>query len=397
MRDRRYLGLFSFNFLRNPVAGLTLDVFGNWQYRRYQDPEFYLGGIDDTHDNATVGTDLNLNRLDDFSILSVKSVAGYSFRYDRLISSGLIKASGGEGEGKVARQSHGAFLRNEVHLFPFEAGKQGRILLFPAFRFDSNRVVSQDDAVDKNEHAFSWNIGCMAPFSEEREVILKGTLGTAYRLPSFDDLFWPSTAFAVGNPNLLPEEAFNYDVGIIFSPYDFFSFEVAHFSSDVTNLIQWNPGANGQWQPSNIGKALLNGLEGRAKFLFEVPFIASYLEFEGNYTYLFAKDMVEGSATYSKQLPRRPFERANVIGTLSHADGHSIRLQGRYIGYRYITAQNTKYLPSVFLLDTTLRVNLWKHATITGSVKNVLNVSYVDVREYPVPGRELSISGSVRL
>ena len=397
MRDRRYLGLVSFNFLKNPIAGITLDVFGNWQYRRYQDPRFYLGEIDDTHDNAAAGTDLNLTRLDDFSCLFVKSVAGYSFRYDRLASSALIKASGGEGEGRVFRQSHGAFLRNEVHLFPYEKSKTGRVVLFPAVRYDAHKVVSIDNEVDKTEDAVSWNIGCMVPFSEDRVVTFKSTVGTAYRLPSFDDLFWPATAFAVGNPSLLPEEALNYDVGITFNPYDFFSFEIAHFSSDVTNLIQWNPGANGQWQPTNVGKALLNGLEGRAKFLFEVPFIASYLELEGNYTYLFAKNMVEDSATYNKQLPRRPFEQSNLIGTLSHADGHSFRLEGRYIGYRYITAQNTKYLPSIFLLDATARVHLWKRASLTGSVKNIFDVSYVDVREYPVPGREFTISGSVRL
>lgn len=396
MRDRRYMGLLSFNYLRNPIAGITLDVYGNWQWRRYQDPAFYLGSIDDTHDNKAVGADLTLNRLDDFSVVSLKSAAGYSFRFDHLISSALIKASGGEGQGTVSRHNHAGFFRSEIHLFPYEEGGAGRIVLFPAVRYDMHRVISVEDTVDKVEQAFSWNIGCMVPFSKQREVILKATLGSAYRLPSFDDLFWPATAFAVGNPNLLPEKALSYDVGITFRPYDFFSFELAHFSSTVTNLIQWNPGASGQWQPTNIGKALLNGLEGRLKFLFEVPFIASYLELEGNYTYLFARDMVEGSPTYGKQLPRRPFEQANVIGTLSHTDGHSLRIEGRFVGYRYITAQNTKYLPSAFLLDATIRINLWKRVTLTGSLKNILNESYVDVREYPVPGREFTVSGSVR-
>ena len=397
IRDSHSIGLVSFNFKRNPVAGVTLDLSGSRQYRRYHDPQFYLGEIDDSHDNRSAGIDLNLDRIDDFSILLLKSVAGYTFRYDHLVSSSLIKASGGEGEGVVSKESHSGLWRNEIHLFPFEPGGAGRLVLFPAIRADSHVVTSRDGEANNNEKAFSWNIGVMVPFSKERVVTLKGTAGTAYRLPSFDDLFWPATAFAVGNPALLPEEAFTFDIGITMNPYDFFLFEIAHFSSNVSNLIQWNPGANGQWQPVNVGKALLNGLEGRAKFLFEIPFVASYLELEGNYTYLFARDMVEGSATYGKQLARRPFERANFIGTLSHTDGHSFRVDGRFIGFRYITAQNTKYLPSVFRLDATLRVNLLKNGSITGSVKNIFDISYVDVREYPVPGREFTISVSYRL
>lgn len=395
MRDRRYMGLLSFNYLRNPIAGITLDVYARWQWRRYQDPEFYFGNIDDKHDNKALGADLTLNRMDDFSVVALKTTAGYAFRYDHLLSTALMKASGSEAEGTVSRQNHSGYFRNELHLFPYEEGKTGRVVLFPAVRYAVHRVVSTDTNVKKNEQAFSWNVGCMVPFSKEREVTVKGTIGTSYRLPSFDDLFWPTTAFAVGNPNLLPERAFNYDIGLTFKPYDFFSMEIAHFSSDITNLIQWNPGANGQWQPQNVGKALLNGLEVRVKFLFEVPMIASFLELEGNYTYLFARDMVEGSPTYGKQLPRRPFEQANVIGTVSHTGGHSVRLEGRFIGYRYITAQNTKYLPSAFLLNATVRATLWKHVTLIGSLKNIFDVSYVDVREYPVPGREFTLSVSV--
>lgn len=395
MRDSRYMGVFSFNFLKNPIAGITLDVYGSRQVRSYTDPEFYLGAVDDTHNNTGVGTDLSLSRLDDFSVLSFKTTLGYSFRYDHLVSTALIKSSGGEGEGTVWRENHSGFFKEEAHLFPFEEDSGGRIVLFPALRYDMLRVVFADDDIDKIEENFSWNLGCMIPFSKGKQVVFKGNIGTAYRLPTFDDLFWPSTAFAVGNPDLKPEEAFLYDIGLTIKPYDFFSLEVVHFSSDVTNLIQWNPGANGQWRPENIGKALLNGIEGRVKFLFSLPVILSYLELEGNYTYLFARDMVEESATYGLQLPRRPFEQANVIATWSHTEGVSFRIEGRFVGYRYITAQNTKYLPSVFLLDATLRFTLWEHLAIAWSVKNIFDESYVDVREYPVPGREFTISATI--
>ncbi len=393
LRDRRYVGLLSFNFLKNPIAATTLDVYGNWQWRHYTDPEFYLGAVDDVHDNKAVGTDLNLSRMDDFDFLFLKSTLGYSFRYDTLVSTGLIKSGGDEAEGIVTRGNHSGFFRSELNLFSFEESGRGRVTLSPAVRFDLHRVVFPDDEIDKTEYDFSWNVGCMVPFGPEARVIAKGNIGTSYRLPSFDDLFWPATAFAVGNPNLEPEDAFVYDIGLLIRPYDFVSMEIVHFSHDVTNLIQWNPGPNGQWRPTNIGEALLNGLEARITFLFQLDFFSSYLELEANYTYLFARDMVEGSATYGMQLPRRPFEQAGFKTTLTHIRGHSLWLGGRFVGYRYMTAQNTKYLPSYFVLDCTLRIQLGDHFYIIAAGKNLLGTAYIDVREYPVPGRELSISG----
>ena len=393
IQDQRYIGLLSFNYLKNPLAEITVDAYGSRQNRHYADPEFYLGAIEDTHDNISAGGDISLGRKDDLSSVFINSDAGYSYRWDFLESTGLLKTGGDEAEGQVWRQSHSAYLRTELNILPFEDTKSGRAVLYPSVRFDAHHVQYPDDAIDKTEYAVSWNAGLMVPFSKEKEVILKGNVGTSYRLPSFDDLFWPATAFAVGNPGLLPEKAFIYDIGMLIQPYDFFSLEIVHFNQDVTNLIQWNPGSGGQWQPENIGAALLNGFEGEVKFLFPLTSWSSYLELKGNYSYLFARDMVEGSSTYGKQLPRRPFEKGNLTGTLSHSRGHSLRIEGRYVGYRYITAQNTKYLPSYFVLDAAGIVKATDSLSFSAVLRNLLDVSYVDVREYPVPGREFSLSG----
>ncbi|HUV06281.1 MAG TPA: TonB-dependent receptor [Spirochaetia bacterium] len=392
MEDSRYMGMLSLLWQNNPLAGLSLDVYGLKQVRHYQDPGFYLGEVDDTHDNVALGTELGLSRQDDFRFLLLSSKAGYSFRYDYLVSTGLLKAEGSEeGSGEVFRTGHSGYARTELNLFPFEEGGTGRVVLFPAVRFDANRVVYESGGVSTSPNAFSFNFGLLLPFNSERSTLIKANVGTSYRVPSFDDLFWPATSFAVGNPELKPEEAFIYDIGLLVQPVPFFSFEIVHFSQDVTNLIQWNPGASGQWRPENIGKALINGVELESRFLFQLDAIHSYLELRGNYTYLFARDKTEGSATFDAQLPRRPFERANIAGTLTHVNGHSLRVEGRYVGYRYITAQNTKYLPSYFVLDTTLNLQILENFTMKLTVKNLLGEEYVDIREFPIPGREIGV------
>jgi outer membrane receptor protein involved in Fe transport len=201
----------------------------------------------------------------------------------------------------------------------------------------------------------------------------------------------------MGNPDLEPEEAFQVDAGLIVKPFSFLSLEAVFFNQNVTNLIQWIPGPNGQWRPGNVGKVLIRGVEGEVKTLFSLAPISSYLEIRGNYAYLIARNMVEESTSFGLQLPRRPFEKANVSAALSHVKGHSFLVEGRFVGFRFITAQNTKFLPSYFVLDSAITVSLTSQFTVTLSGKNLLNTAYVDVREYPVPGRELSVSGRLEL
>jgi outer membrane receptor protein involved in Fe transport len=284
------------------------------------------------------------------------------------------------------------FFRTEIHLLPYPETETGRLMLFPALRYDADLLEYPDEDIRNFNHKWSFNTGIMVPFDSERKTVLKGNIGTSFRVPSFDDLFWPSTAFAVGNPNLLPEEALIYDVGLLFKPYHFFSYEIVFYNHIVTNLIQWNPGATGQWTPVNIGSAKISGIETEASFIFELSPINSVMEITGNYTHLIALDTTEGSSTYGKQLPRRAREQTNAAVTLQHMQGHSLHVEGRYVGFRYQTAQNTKYLPSYFVLNATARIRFLEHFTISLNGRNLLDKEYIDIREFPVPGRELGCS-----
>jgi len=397
MRDRSYQGLLSFNYLYNPIAAVTLDISGKWQSRNYTDPEYYLGAVDDTHENTAFGTELTLQRGDDFSFLLLKSTAGYNYDFEYLESTGLLTAGGDAGEGTVTRHSHSGYARSDLHFFPFPETSTGRFTITPSIRYDGHRLSYPDGGLTRDDEALSWNVGLLVPFSASKKILIKGNAGTSYRLPTFDDLFWPATAFAVGNPDLEPEEAFQVDAGLIVSPFPFLTVEGVFFNQKVTNLIQWTPGPNGQWRPGNVGEALIRGVEAEIKTLFSFVPISSFLEVKGNYSYLIARDMVEDSATYGLQLPRRPFEKANVSAALSHLKGHSFRVEGRFVGFRYITAQNTKFLPSYFILDSALKVSVTSQFAVTLAVKNLLDTSYVDIREYPVPGREISFSGRLKL
>jgi vitamin B12 transporter len=392
MEDLRALGLVSFTYHNNPVASLSLDAHVLRQTRRYTDPGYFLGAVNDSHDNTAFGAEAELSRNDDFKYVFVKSTAGYDFRFDRLLSSGLVTTGGADASGTVERAAHGVFFREEIHILPFGDTGYGRLQLTPALRYDGAAVSYPDDAYSSVRGRMSWGLGLLVPFGPERRVVLKGNIGTGYRVPSFDDLFWPSTAFAVGNPSLEPEEAMIYDVGVLARPFPFLSVEGVFYHHGVHNLIQWMPGPSGQWRPRNIGAASMTGAEAEVRMLFRLDRIESYLEAAGNYTFLSALDVTESSVTTGKQLPRRARHRGNFSLTWKHDRGHSVYLGGRYVSRRYQTAANTKYLPGYFVLDTAGRLRLGKYITFVLTVDNILNLEYIDIREFPIPDREIGCS-----
>ena len=71
--------------------------------------------------------------------------------------------------------------------------------------------------------------------------------------------------------------------------------------------------------------------------------------------------------------------------------GH-LAFQGRYTGYRYTNAQNTDFLPSSFILDMSAGISLPHGWEIRMTVKNLADASYIDLEDYPVPGRWIQIS-----
>ncbi|MBI9103902.1 MAG: TonB-dependent receptor [Spirochaetales bacterium] len=398
MEDTRYLTLLSASTDTAP-GELVLDLSWVNQKRHYYDPDFYSGPVDDSHNNNAFSGDLNLKRRDVFGPVSAETVGGYAFRWDYLVSTALLRsAATEEASGKVSRFQHSGFLRSQINIgFGSGSGSGSGVTLFPALRYDWNNIIYEDDGLDKITSAFSYNLGLLLPLGEQEKVSVKANFGTAYRVPSFDDLFWPSSSFAIGNPALEPEESLAVDLGLLITPFPGMMIEAVVFDQEVKNLIQWNPGPTGQWRPGNVGAARLAGCELEVRGLLDLPMIQSILELKGNGSYLYPVDLTEGSVNYGMILSRKTMVRINGSGTLTHADEHFFRLEGRYVGSRFITARNTKSLDPYFVLDLTGNYQINEEWNLLLSIRNLLNVEYVDMREYPVPGIDLTLEAGFKL
>ncbi len=334
----------------------------------------------DRHDNRMLELESRYTGTVGSNNLSVQWLGGYSYRRDSLDSSAFT-SNGGElyAVDALIRNRHAFFARSTINLFPYTGSSVPRLSFFPSARLD----------IWEQGYQPSWKFGVVAPFNENESVVFKLSGGTSYRTPSFDDLFWPATAFAVGNPDLEPETAIFADGGVVIKPISSLQIEASGFVRSVENLIQWTPGPNG-WRPINIGESLFWGIESEMKTLIDLPSISSYLEAGINGNYLVALDRTEGTSTYNKTIPRKPVWQTNIMATITHSSGHSLRGEFRHTGIRFITAANTKWFHPYSVFDLALTLAAGERTKFLFSIKNLFNISYVDLQEYPIPGIELS-------
>ena len=84
---------------------------------------------------------------------------------------------------------------------------------------------------------------------------LSASAGTAYKAPSFNDLYWPGA----GNPLLMPETAKNRELALAYTQ-GLARVSFTLYRNDVRDLIEWAPTANPSiWLPSNVARARIEG------------------------------------------------------------------------------------------------------------------------------------------
>jgi vitamin B12 transporter len=143
-----------------------------------------------------------------------------------------------------------------------------------------------------------------------KQLKLRGSYGTGFRAPSFLELygFAPDPFFGDyrGNPDLDPEEARGWDVGMDYAlPNKRGTLGVTYFRNDYRDLINgfvFVPGPPVFFTAENVGKALSRGVEFSAELR-----LTETLRTSGTYTYT---DAVDRSANV--RLLRRPRHAATL-------------------------------------------------------------------------------------
>lgn len=200
---------------------------------------------------------------------------------------------------------------------------------------------------------------------------LTASAGTAFRAPSFNDLYFPG----FGNPNLKPETSESLEVGLRGSPA-WGGWAVSLFRTDIEQLIAFDPV---EFIPVNINRARIDGLELSAEGA-----IAG-TQLRASATVLDARNTSAGSAQ-DKELPRRPPRSVQIDADRSYGR-FSLGASVFAASARYDDLGNFTRLPGYATVDLRVGWSLNADWSLQLAGSNLLDREYETAAFYNQPGR----------
>jgi vitamin B12 transporter len=210
---------------------------------------------------------------------------------------------------------------------------------------------------------------------------LSAAAGTAYKAPTFNDLYWPGA----GNPLLTPEQATNREIALAWTR-GLSRVSLTVYRNDVRDLIEWAPAPTladpWRWLPSNVARARIEGATLAAE------------HDRGPWTGKASLDWLDArNAIIDRQLRYRSREAGQLAvsyrGERWRA-GVEFALQGR----RYDDVNNRVELGGYALMNLHAERELGRDLTLFARLDNAGDRKYMLVKstyDYAVPGSSLFV------
>ena len=219
-----------------------------------------------------------------------------------------------------------------------------------------------------------------------------------FRLPTFNDLYY----YRLGNRSLRPECADEWNVGLTWSRnFDGVvrqaTLSADGFYNEVTDKIVAFPSTYA-WRMMNFGHVRITGLDLSASVSASIG-ERTGLNLSGNYSLQKALDVTDDEAkNYRHQLPYTPRHSWNATASMTSPVvnvGYSVI----GVGKRYFLQQNTDdNLMPAYVEHT---VSAWHtfalaHTMLSLKVEvtNITDKQYEIIKNYPMPGRAVRITGT---
>lgn len=202
-----------------------------------------------------------------------------------------------------------------------------------------------------------------------RDWRANASYGTAFKAPTFNDLYWPGA----GNPNLKPETSINREAAVHYETEQQ-HLSLTYYRNKVSNLVEWAPNSSGLWFPANVSKATLSGWT-----------LASESRL-GDYRLNSSLDIQEAEdAATGKQLRYRAREIVK-FGLSRQFGAFNIGAEMLASSKRYNDAANTQVLGGYGLVNLYGDYRVNREWSLFARVNNVFDKEYAQVRDYTTPG-----------
>lgn len=202
--------------------------------------------------------------------------------------------------------------------------------------------------------------------------------GTAFKAPTFNDLYYPWS----GNALLKPERARNVEFGVDGVLGDV-KLGATVFRSHINDLITWQAQPSDQWIPVNVGEARNQGLN-----LSAATTLGQATRARLNLTVQNPEDADSGNL-----LQRRARQFAGLA--VSHKVGNvSFGTDVGYVGHRFdsTTEAASSRMGGYTLISLFSNWQITPDWALEGRVNNATDKAYTSVMGYATPGRQAQLT-----
>jgi iron complex outermembrane receptor protein len=220
-------------------------------------------------------------------------------------------------------------------------------------------------------------------------ITVYGSIGYTYRVPTFTDIYYTGPV-NIGNPDLKPEYAMNYEIGLKTRSNLPVSTQSSIFYRAGKDMIDWQRFSDGEpWQPVNLLFVEMLGLDFSSIVNFSQILSKDNIlqQLQLNYTYIESK-----AENQNNTLSRYALEnlRHQFRGTIWLKYGHNIT---HTISLGYYDRVN---LDDYSLLDSRLNYKSDRF-TFFADITNILNVTYQETNLVTMPGRWFKMGVNVKV
>jgi len=204
---------------------------------------------------------------------------------------------------------------------------------------------------------------------------VSAAVGTAFKAPTFNDLYFPNTPFVgAGNPSLVPESARSREAAVRYEQGST-SASLTVFRNQISNLIQWEESPPGSWfyVPRNVGKARIIGWTAAGRTL------VGGWALEASVTGQDPKDLDTGEYLVRRATHYGSFAASRAVGPWS--GGIELQASGpRYDAPDFVTKRNTRKMGGYGLVNLRGEYRLSDGWSLFARLDNVFDKHYELVR-----------------
>ena len=237
---------------------------------------------------------------------------------------------------------------------------------------------------DRHSDVGSANSALLAYGLRVSETLrLTASTSTAFKAPTFNDMYWPASFGYQGNPNLKPERARSVEAGMHYAK-DGAHVDATAFGNRISNLIVIN---NTFTTMENLDEAIIEGME----LVYGVKH--GVIAIENAMTLQTPRNAKTGALLT---------HRAQTLNTLTVArqfDSGSLRVEWRSSGTREDSNMATFSpitLPAYDVINLSAQWRVTSHVSLNARVDNLFGQDYMLAHGYNTLGRTLFVGFSAQ-